>query len=286
MKRIAAIVMMLVLMCACTASAQTGSAGLDIEYSEQYKGCVVKGRGTCTDEVIVIPNEYEGSPVVALGVDAFYQDENLKKLVLPDGLKHLLADALYGCKNLEYNTVDGVHFLGSEANPYLLLRKIDNKDLGTIEVHSQTTMIYDRVFAKMEKLEEIILPENLVFLGNSVFENCKSLKEITIPAGISYIGRNMFYGCVSLEKITFQGRVSLHEMSLLGCTALKEITLQPESPLNIPVCQELFVGLTSLTDIHFGGTQSQFADMVFGDKVLVANPVTVHCTDGDIQLNP
>lgn len=285
MKRIFAVVLAM-LLCVCTASAQTGSAGLDIEYSDRYKGCVVNGRGTCTDEVIVIPNEYEGSPVVALGVEAFYKDESIKKLVLPDSLEYILADAIAGCINLEYNTVDGVHFLGSEANPYLLLKKIDSETLDSFEVPAQTTMIYDRVFSQMKNLEEVILPEGLVFLGNSVFENCKSLKEITIPAGISYIGRNMFYGCGSLEKINFQGRVSLHEMSLYGCSALKEITLQPESPLNIPVCEELFVGLTALTDIHFGGTQSQFKDMVFGDKVLVANPVTVHCTDGDIQLNP
>lgn len=285
MKRFLSIVLaVLLLLCGVAFAA---SEGIEYQYDDRYEIYKVQGRGTCTDEEIVIPNEYEGKPVTWIQPDAFSQDENLKKIVLPESLKSVGSDAFAACKNLEYNELNGCAYLGSENNPYLLLWKVVDKEITEIVLPEETVIVYPGAFSGLKNLTSVTLNDGLEQLSD--FAGCTSLKEAVIPASVGSIFR-AFSFCTSLEKVTCLGMPAINDMTFLECTSLKEITLQPQGfgdpMIPIPACENGFTNLPALTDIHFGGTMDDFYGRIAANTIQVSYPVTVHCTDGDIALAP
>ena len=74
---ILALSLFLCLLCtlALTSCEAEPSKGLIYTYSESLNGYVVAKIGTCTDTDILIPCEYDGKPVVGIGVGAFLQND-------------------------------------------------------------------------------------------------------------------------------------------------------------------------------------------------------------------
>lgn len=292
MKCIFAAVLVMML-CVCTASALEPSVGLEIEYADSFYGCRVVGRGTCTDEVIVIPGEYEGNPVVTIAPEAFYKDETLKKIYLPDTLTSLGSKAVFACPNLEYNEQDGICYLGSEENPFLLLSMVRDKEITELNVPEQTRIIRNGALNELGKLEKITLPEGLQDTSSLV--GCVSLRELVLPASAGTL-RDVA-GCTSLERVVCMGMPYFDEDVFWGCTSLKEITFHDQglnnSMITRSACQSAFADLPALTDIYFktvedngyNGTMEAFYGNIVVDFV-VSNPVTVHCLDGDIVFEP
>ena len=67
-----------------------------LKYTQVGKKYYVAGRGSCTDRVIVIPNEHNGLPVTAIMDDAFSGDESLEGIVFGKHLTHIGEDAFAG----------------------------------------------------------------------------------------------------------------------------------------------------------------------------------------------
>ena len=54
------------------------------------------------------------------------------------------------------------------------------------------------------KLKTVVIPANATTIGNSAFEQCASLISIDIPANVETIGTAVFWGCSSLTTVTFE----------------------------------------------------------------------------------
>ena len=54
------------------------------------------------------------------------------------------------------------------------------------------------------KLKTVVIPANATTIGNSAFEQCASLISIDIPANVETIGTAVFWGCSSLATVTFE----------------------------------------------------------------------------------
>ena len=69
----------------------------------------------------------------------------------------------------------------------------------------KVTKIDDSGFWGCDMLEEIVLPESLLYIGTLAFHGCKSLTKITIPKNVKEIGSNILYYSsvveVEFEKI-------------------------------------------------------------------------------------
>jgi hypothetical protein len=50
-------------------------------------------------------------------------------------------------------------------------------------------------------LANIVLPENITFIGSSCFHSCSNLKCFVLPSKIELISDNLFYNCLSLQYI-------------------------------------------------------------------------------------
>ena len=128
------------------------------------QGVLVKYTGKSRE--VVAPEN-----VRAIGLLAFYEQNSLTKIVLPDSVTELQGGFM-GCRGLE-----------------------------TLILSNSLESIPDAAFQNCVSLKTIILPGNLKFVGNMAFGNCSSLTSIEIPPKVKFLDKMVFYNCPSLETI-------------------------------------------------------------------------------------
>lgn len=112
---------------------------------------------------------------------------------------------------------------------------------------SNTVVIREKMFYNNGSLEEIIIPEGVMYINDNAFQSCTSLRSVTIPSTVIKMKSFVFSGCASLEEVTFSAGVSSVPFYCFSdCTALKRVNL-PESIKTID--GSAFRGCTSLSDI-------------------------------------
>lgn len=121
----------------------------------------------------------------------------------------------------------------------------------------------DSAFHNNPYIEEITLPDSVTFIGMGAFAGCTSLKKVRLPDSLEHLGNGAFHGCTALHELTIP--VSLEALGYYDGNS------------------EYALGGSSITDIHFKGTQAQWNTLVTATGVPAALPsgVRVHCTDGE-----
>lgn len=95
-----------------------------------------------------------------IGEGAFWQCENIEKVILGEGVKKIEGDAFYHCTNLKELKIGyGVEFIG------------------------------DCAFEFCEKIEVLDIPSSVSYIGNSAFYGCENVGEVYFPTGIKYLGK-------------------------------------------------------------------------------------------------
>lgn len=176
--------------------------------------------------------------LVEIGMKAFASDILLKSVVVPSTVTLIGGGAFSGCKGIEEIVLP---FIGGEANADKFISyifgapKVSNGESSIPESLKKVTLLMgdyyvvnhnafychkpievvvlplnivaigDHAFYGCENLKEINLSEGLTAIGDWAFFNCKELEEITLPSTLKYIGRFAFRDCVKLETIYFAG---------------------------------------------------------------------------------
>ena len=87
-------------------------------------------------------------------------------------------------------------------------------------------IIEDRAFENCKALKEMVVPKNVVHLGNATFNNCTNLEEVILEANIKAIGPFTFTNCESLKEIVIpEGVERIHENAFYNCFRLKKVVL-------------------------------------------------------------
>ena len=126
----------------------------DVEGGVALSGC----KSELKDKVIVVPEKISGAEVVAVAMGAFFENEDVVAIVLPDTVKMIEETAFNGCGKLKY-----VYF-GSGL-----------KETGNM------------VFGFCKSIEKVEVPEGIERIGGIIAFNCASLKEIIVPASATDI---------------------------------------------------------------------------------------------------
>ena len=142
-----------------------GSVGLSYSLNEDGQSYTVTGRGVCGDADIVIPAEYMGLPVTCIGTDAFWNDEIITSVVIPESITEL-GNYTFFAPNLASVTI----------------------------LSNSITTLPSRTFA-YTKITSITLPESLKVIDRYAFQGCYYLETIVIPKGLESIGTEAFDGC-------------------------------------------------------------------------------------------
>lgn len=214
MKKSVSFILLLVMILLSLSSCAIADQGLK-SWKTEDNGCVVSA-GLATDlSSIIIPYFIDGSMVVAIDKDAFWNCYDLKTLFIPSSVRFIGDRAFCGCRKLadivlpaSLETIGKEAFAGCSA-------------IKELEIPEGVTRIEDQCFVGCTSLESIKLPDNLIYIGEKAFYNCDSLTEIYIPEGVGYIGKYAFAECEKLEKITFGGSseqweeiMSIHDYSI------------------------------------------------------------------------
>lgn len=104
-KIIVALICVMVLFCAsfavgCGGDETISSKGVEYVLAENGKEYVFKSIGTCDKLNIIIAEKYNGKPVTAIAENAFKDNAELKKVVIPKTVVKIGQDAFSGCSAL------------------------------------------------------------------------------------------------------------------------------------------------------------------------------------------
>ena len=193
-----------------------------------------------------------------------YNNSNVKKVVIEDGVTSIGTYAFYDCSSLTSITIpNSVTSIGDSAfsNCYYLtnitipnsVTSIENyafrscSSLTSITIPDGVTGIGEAAFRNCSSLTSITIPDSVTSIGESAFESCWNLTSITIPDSVTSIGNYAFYNCNSLTSVTIPDSVtSIGKSVFYNCSGLTSITI-PDSVTSIG--NYTFNGCSSLTSI-------------------------------------
>jgi uncharacterized repeat protein (TIGR02543 family) len=171
---------------------------------------------------IEIPSTIGGVPVTAIGDEAFYDNDTITGVIIPEGVFSIGESAFDGCSNIESVTLpDGLTSiercafywctkLKSIALPDSLTSVGSGMFMGCSKLESVNiplgiTELPESIFSYCESLKSVTIPDNIVSIGGGDFQGCMSLRTVTLPALLTSVGDDAFYNCQQLEQAVFTG---------------------------------------------------------------------------------
>ncbi|MBQ8406684.1 MAG: leucine-rich repeat domain-containing protein [Clostridia bacterium] len=221
-----------------TSTSWTASEGLEIAIhtSTSESFATVTGLGSCTDEIIYLPETYQGVKVTNVGNKAFMNVTSATKIVFSknismiDNAANSSSNAFRGCTaEVDMSLATDMWYISYNAFAYYegttvtlseSLRSLSNtvfqySAITSIHIPASVTNISYNCFEGCTALEEVTFGENsqLSALGSgngSAFASCTSLEKIVLPTGITDYGWSLFSNCTT--EISWAGPIT----SLVG----------------------------------------------------------------------
>ena len=221
----------------------------------------------------------------------WYSNDNIKSVIIEDGITSIGNDAFYKCENLTFVSIPGsVTSIGHGAFSYCIgLSGIDIPDsvvsigggafsncnnLESITIPGNIRTINNNLFYDCDSLVEIIIPDTVLSIGESAFAYCDNLTNISLSDSITSIGSRAFSNCTSLDKIIIPDSVTSIGISAFdNCYNLTSITL-PVGVTSIPVFA--FRNCNNLTDVYFAGSLSAWLSIEIGEENTCLTNATIH----------
>lgn len=155
-----------------------------------------------------------------VGVDAFYECENLKTdpLVFPEGFERIDNEAFSRCLRLKAVILPStITEIGKGA--------FEQANISSINLPEGLSRIGDRAFVFC-RLKEVYIPNSCQDLGDFLFSSNRDLEKIHLPEGIERIPNRFAYVCISLRQVNIPSSVkSIGEEAFLGCQQLAGVEL-------------------------------------------------------------
>lgn len=215
------------------------------------------------------------SSVSIIGQYAFDGCSSLVKIELPSNVTTIKAGAFWGCRSLaNMELPSGITTIG-----YGFFAGCSS--LTSIELPSGVTAIGEQAFDGCSNLKSIKLPSGVTTIGDWAFCACSSLKDIELPSGVTIIGGNAFIDCSSLTSIKLpSGVTTIEYRTFSDCSKLESI----EMPSGISTIeQQAFYGCGSLTDVYYGGSESDWRVITIRDENEPLTSATLHCALNDSE---
>lgn len=257
--------------------------------------CSLSGVGSCKDTNIIVPSVspsgdqvtaisasafYNCVPldsirlpesVTSIGNDAFAYCGNLQTIVLSDNITSWGTSVFAGCSSLQYQKSDGLCYVGSEQNPYLVLVKAYDKTMTEYEVNGETVFLSNHAFASCSNAITIAIGEQVTDIGSCAFQNCSALVSITLPQALTEINESLFSGCNALEAVDIPNGITVIKNNAFAfCKSLKSIEL-PEGLKKIET--SAFYFCSALTEITIPNSVVEIQEDVFKDCSALASVI-------------
>lgn len=186
-----------------------------------------------------------------------------------------LNDIIINPENTHFVTDDDALF---STNRQELIYYYKSDFCDRYEIPASVTSIKGGAFAHKWMIWDIVLPDNLVTIGDQAFIECNNIINVSIPNTVTAIGNSAFKNCNSLGAITIPNSVeTIETYAFMDCSALQTITV-PNGVKSIEwgafeTCSqltnvELPASLTNLEGRAFGGCKNL-------EEIKVMNPTPI-----------
>lgn len=172
---------------------------------------------------------------------AFNNCENLKSVVIGDGVTEIGNSVFQDCTKLETISIgNSVEKIGIDALNNCAIKSLkipDNveeigynicrecKELESVEIGNGVITISDMSFFQCENLKSVLIGESVETINRSAFAGCYKLESIVIPNNVETIKEQAFEACGRLKSITLGSELKTIEQNVFrGCDDLEEIT--------------------------------------------------------------
>jgi hypothetical protein len=258
------------------------SAAANVQIEGDWGYTVSNGEATVVwydgfDVDLIIPSVLGGVPVTAIGDEAFWFDDRIKSVVIPDSVKTIGESAFFYCTNLESVIIgNGVTHIGESAFSYTGLTSVvipDSviiigtraflgcKSLETITIGNSVTHIEEIAFADTG-LISVVIPDSVIIIGDDAFGSCESLESVTIGSGVTHIGEGAFAGA-GLKSIIIPDNVTdIGDGAFSFCTSLESVTIGSGVT---SISDYMFEGCTSLETVIIGSNVDSIGYNAFQD---------------------
>ena len=220
------------------------TVALKDEQGKILQTIIFRQLGTCTEVHVETKGELENEL-------AGYDYANIESLKITGVLNDVDFLFIYRMMpNLKNLDIAEVNITALPIQAFYKSTNVENLILPNTLITIGEEMFYQ------SKLKTVVIPANATTIGNSAFEQCASLISIDIPANVETIGTAVFCGCSSLTTVTFEkgsqlktiGGGSSYYGAFSDCTALTSI----EIPASVETIEAAaFKGCSSLATVTF-----------------------------------
>ena len=168
------------------------TVALKDEQGKILQTIIFRQLGTCTEVHVETKGELENEW-------AGYDYANIESLKITGVLNDVDFLFIYRMMpNLKNLDIAEVNITALPIQAFYKSTNVENLILPNTLITIGEEMFYQ------SKLKTVVIPANATTIGNSAFEQCASLISIDIPANVETIGTAVFWGCSSLATVTFE----------------------------------------------------------------------------------
>lgn len=181
--------------------------------------------------IVVVPSEIDGRKVTRIESGAFYNFDNIERVIIENGVEVIEDDAFTGCENLKsvslpssLKTIEkdafkdlyglrevrisslvdwlNIDFANRESNPSHFCAKLYLGDelITKLVIPEEISVIKPFAFYDCG-IVQVVFPSNLMEICDNSFAFCSYIKNLTIPDGVDKISSEAFNACDGLESI-------------------------------------------------------------------------------------
>lgn len=230
---------------------------------------------------VVIPDTYEGLPVVEIGANAFNDAKKITSITIPSTVKSIGASAFSFCEKLESIVIpDSVTYIGASAFRYTGLKSVTiGTGIETIgedafdscyglegvyisDLGKWCEILFDKhvsggyganplksahnLYLNGALVENAVIPEGTTIINDGAFMD-SSIKSVSIPDSVTSIGICAFHTCENLTDVSIaNGVTGIGREAFYACRKIEEIVV-PNSVTTIG--EEAFACCDSLERI-------------------------------------
>ena len=234
------------------------SIGLDfVKYGDE--AYAVSGKGSCLDSKIVIPDYYDGAPVVAIASGAF-ESSSITKIILPTSIVDIKPRAFNGCSflkeilwkegELKLQTIGSNAFVGAEIKSFSIpatVTSIGNNafyscdsiidftvEEGNTSYKAENGALYTAdgkellQYALANPSTSFTVPNTVTVISDGAFAYSCYLKEIVFEEGslLKKIPSNAFYFLKTLESINIPSTINyVGDYAFYNCEKVGELAI-------------------------------------------------------------
>ena len=123
----------------------------------------------------------------------------------------------------------------------------------------------------LQKGVKVIIPNDIVKIGDYAFRDCNQLISIDIPNSVTSIGSNSFKNCSSLKSVTIPNNATIGPLSFSDCTNLVSVNI-PNSVIEI--------WFNSFQETSWLNKKQEETEMIIVNNILINSTVI----SGDVVI--